>query len=102
MTRHDKLKQALVDAMLKRLEKISLSQFSAMVGVNRSLLSKWRRGKGHPSLEMLIRVADALDCDVVLQDRKQTRQTTRKAKTARSGKPGKNGKANGRPSKKKS
>jgi transcriptional regulator with XRE-family HTH domain len=50
---------------------ISVSQLARDMDIDRAMLTKWRNGRYRPSLEMAVRMANALDCsvdDIIVRD----------------------------------
>ena len=45
----------------KSLEKISASEIARRIGVERSTVSSWKNGKSEPSIDMIHKLAEALD-----------------------------------------
>jgi transcriptional regulator with XRE-family HTH domain len=66
-----KFGQKLINQMIKRREQLGLSQdeLEEKIGVADALVAKWEVGIRKPSGFLLFCWADALECDLVLQEK---------------------------------
>jgi putative transcriptional regulator len=55
----NRIKEVLLEKHLKQIE------LSSTLGLAKSTVSQWVCGKTQPSLPMLFKIAEALDCDVI-------------------------------------
>lgn len=63
---------AVLRALRARRRAVGLTQeqLGNAIGRDQAAISDYERGKNAPSMETLARLADALDCDVVLMPRR--------------------------------
>ena len=49
---------------IRKLKKLTLKETAKKTGVSHQMISQIETGKKHPSLETLIKIADAFDCSL--------------------------------------
>lgn len=59
----------------RKSARFTQSELAERVGTTQAVISRYERGERDPTVEMLQRIADALDCELVIEFRPRGRHT---------------------------